>query len=89
MDGKKEPPRPILIDANIFLEVLLEREHVKECRPLLGLVQSGFVPAYVTSFVLHSIEVHLDHARKPKTLERFLTWVSEAKGLTVYTTRPQ
>jgi len=88
MDRKKQGPPPILIDSNIFLEVLLSREKEKECRPLLRMVQNGAVPAYVTSFSIHGIEVHLDSARKPKKLESFLAWVEEAQGLTVYNTSP-
>jgi predicted nucleic acid-binding protein len=89
MDRQKQDPPSILIDSNIFLEVLLNREKETECRPLLRMVQNGTVSAYVTSFSLHGIEVHLDGARKPKKLESFLVWVEEAQGLTVYHTSPQ
>ena len=89
MDRQKQGPPPVLIDSNIFLEVLLSREKEKECRPLLRMVQDGSVSAYITSFSLHGIEVHLDSARKPKKLESFLAWVVEAQGLTVYHTSPQ
>ena len=79
----------ILIDTNIFLETLLKQERANECIALLELVEKGLMRAFVTSFALHSIEIAMYRVGELEELGRFLKWVVNATGLTVYPTSPE
>lgn len=59
----------VLIDTNIFLEVLLEQKRWKECEDLLRRCrgESG-----ITDFALHSIGVTLLGLQKSSLFQRFL-----------------
>jgi len=76
----------LLIDANIFLEFLLEQERASASLALLKEVEEDKRAAYVATFALHSIEVILDRYEKPTTLKKFLFRVAATQGLTVYPT---
>jgi len=73
-----------LIDANIFLELLLGRGKAQECRKFIEGVSRGDEDAAVTHFSIHSIE-HLLAARKTEVAP-FLRSVEQATGLIVYDT---
>jgi hypothetical protein len=75
-----------LIDTNIFLEVLLERENKDECVSLLRRIEQGEIEAFTTSFTVHSIEVMMDHFKKIKELKIFLETIKGFKGLNIYYT---
>jgi len=75
-----------LIDTNIFLEVLLGRENKEECISLLRMIESGELKAFTTSFMIHSIEVMMDHFKKQKELKIFLETIRDFRGLNIYYT---
>lgn len=70
-----------LIDANIFLEMLLEQERADECEILLGKFYQGSLFGYVSSFSLHAIEVVLDRYGKLDELRKFLNDIHNCEGL--------
>jgi predicted nucleic acid-binding protein len=46
-----------LLDANIFLEILLDQERSEICENLLHNIEGMTQDFYVSGFALHSIEV--------------------------------
>ncbi len=78
-----------LIDTNIFLEVLLERESVIDCRNFLEKVQNGEVTAYQTTFSLHTIAIILERLESLDSYKEFLETVLTFKGISFYSTNPQ
>lgn len=73
----------ILLDTNIFLELLLDQKQATECESLLELVSTGRVEAAVTHFTIHAIEVALGSG---KSLDAFLRNLEHSAGLYVYDT---
>ena len=61
----------LLIDTNIFLEILLAQSHADEAKELLRKVdQHDF---FISDFALHSIGLILWRQRKPEVFRRFLS----------------
>jgi predicted nucleic acid-binding protein len=79
----------LLIDTNIFLEVMLGQSKRKACVEFLNAVRSGEQKAAVTDFSLYSIMIILDGRGKLQELDRFLRSLSAYKGLTLYATSLQ
>jgi len=77
-----------LIDANIFLEVLLEQKRYRECEEFLEKVRKGEIEASISRFSLYSIELIMIRYGKIEELKLFLTLLSTFRGLTVITTSP-
>lgn len=75
-----------LIDTNIFLEVLLERENKDECISLLRMIERGDIRAFTSSFTMHSIEVIMEHFNKINELKIFLETIRYFRGLNIYYT---
>jgi predicted nucleic acid-binding protein len=75
-----------LVDANIFLEVLLSEDRKDECKRFLRLLKDGRESGIVTDFTIHSIIVIMDHFSKLKELKTFLLSLLAYKGLHVYFT---
>jgi len=75
-----------LIDANIFLEVLLARARKEECKQLLRLLRDGKKSGIVTDFTIHSIIVVMDSVNRLSELKTFLLSLTAYKGLYVYHT---
>lgn len=73
----------LLIDTNIFLELLLGQERASECEEFLGKVSRGDIEAVVTKFTVHAIEVVLN---EPASILVFLRNVQNSVGLSVYET---
>lgn len=73
----------ILIDTNIFLELLLGRSRADECEALLNAISEGKVEAIVTHFTIHAIEAIL---RKSELIEIFLRNLERSIGLYIYDT---
>jgi hypothetical protein len=60
----------LLIDTNIFLEILLAQSHADEAKKLLRKVdQHDF---FISDFALHSIGLILLRQRKPEIFQRFI-----------------
>ena len=79
----------LLIDTNIFLEVMLAQTKRKPCMEFLNAVKTGEQKAAVTDFSLYSIMIILDGHGKLSELNRFLRSLSAYKGLTCYATTLQ
>lgn len=68
MNGLKH----LLIDTNIFLEILLEQERVKECKEVL----EKFTNLYISDFSLYSIGIKLLNEHKTDVWISFLDDIS-------------
>jgi predicted nucleic acid-binding protein len=75
----------ILVDTNIFLEVLLGRKKADECAQLLNRMSSGEVEGVVTRFSVHAIEAMLGDKSEEK-LTAFLRGLEQTHRLTVHDT---
>ena len=73
----------ILIDTNVFLELLLGRKRAEECERLLDLVSKGEIEAVVTHFSVHALEAIL---KDSEALIRLLRNIQYSSGLYVYST---
>lgn len=60
----------LLIDTNVFLEVILERDTAKDAKSLLASV--GSHDFFVSDFTLHSIGVFFFRRRQHEVFRRFL-----------------
>ena len=75
----------MLIDANIFLEVLLEQEKSENCKAFLRRVLEGNISAIVSSFTIDSIILSMTRNNiKKEKIRLFLLSLSKYKGLRVY-----
>jgi predicted nucleic acid-binding protein len=73
----------ILLDTNIFLELLLDQKRAAECENLLELISKGRREATVTHFSVHAVEAVLGDAR---SLAAFLRNLEHSLGLSIYET---
>lgn len=73
----------ILLDTNIFLELLLGQKRAAECESLLALVSKGEIEATVTHFAVHAVQAALTPG---KSLETFLRNLEHSVGLYIYDT---
>ena len=73
------PLRLILIDTNIFLEMLLGRSKADQCKDLLDMISEGRVESAVTHFSIHSVEAIM--RKKGGELTSFLRAVDQTVGL--------
>lgn len=71
----------LLIDTNIFLEILLEQARVDESKDLLA--KTNEHDFFLSDFSLHSIGVILLKRNKADALRRFISDVVIAAGTTV------
>jgi predicted nucleic acid-binding protein len=76
----------LLIDTNIFLEVLLSRPRVDESKKLLASLRDGKRNGAITDFTVHSIIVIMERFGKLNELKTFLSSLLAYKGLFVYST---
>jgi len=75
-----------LIDTNIFLEILLDRENKESCKKFLIRVEKGEIVAIITTFALHSIAIILEKLKGLKAYGKFLKTILNFEGLRVYST---
>ena len=73
----------ILLDTNIFLELLLDQKRATECEELLQLISKEKTEAAVTHFAVHAVEAVIDD---PKSLATFLGNLEHSAGLSIYDT---
>ncbi|SFM80308.1 type II toxin-antitoxin system VapC family toxin [Thermodesulforhabdus norvegica] len=71
----------LLIDTNIFLEVILEQEKVKEAQALLSQVEKH--KFFISDYSLHSIGLLLFRRRQHEVFRRFLKDMILEAGVTV------
>jgi len=74
----------ILIDTNIFLEMLLGRSKAEQCKTLQDMVSVGRTESAVTHFSIHSVEAIV--RKKAGELSSFLRALDQSVGLYVYDT---
>ena len=74
----------LLIDTNIFLEVMLGRPRQHECAEFLTQVRTGGKTAAITDFSIYSIMIILAKEKKLLELKTFLRSLSAYVGLTVH-----
>lgn len=73
----------ILLDTNIFLELLLGREGAPDCENLLQAISKGTLEATATHFTIHAVEAVL---RNEESITTFLRNLENSQGLYVYDT---
>ena len=78
-----------LIDTNIFLEVLLDREKREECERFLKKIENGEIFGIVTSFTLHSIAIILEKLGSLEDYKKFLEIIKGFISLVIYSTNPE
>jgi len=73
----------LLIDTNIFLELLLGQEKADECQKFLEMVSGGELEAVATKFSIHAIEAILNDS---ELILIFLRNLRNSIGLDIYET---
>ena len=73
----------LLIDTNIFIELMLGQEKADECEKFLNKVSKGELEGVITKFTVHAVEALLNH---PDLILTFLRNVQNSLGLIVYET---
>lgn len=73
------------IDANIFLELLLDQEKADDCEAFLEKVRDGSLKAATTDFIIDSIVLVMEkEGKKPSELSLFLSSLIGYRGLETY-----
>lgn len=74
----------VFIDANIFLEVLLDDKRAEECDNFLQKVKNKEIFAITTDFLIYTCLLQLERKIKsPKILTNFIILLGELKGLKI------
>jgi predicted nucleic acid-binding protein len=74
----------LLVDTNIFLELLLGQDKAEICEKFLEKISSGEIKAVISNFTVHAVEAILND---PTLILAFLRNVQNSSGLDVYETR--
>ncbi|MBI2632041.1 type II toxin-antitoxin system VapC family toxin [Candidatus Pacearchaeota archaeon] len=75
----------MLVDANIFLEFLLNQERAKEAVIFLNKILIGNISAYISSFTIDSIILTLYRNKiKIEDMRIFLKKLLRSKGFDIY-----
>ena len=75
----------MLIDANIFLEVLLKQEKFDACANFLKRVQKGVIKVVITTFTIDGIILALErHGQGSNGIRIFLHSLFNYAGLKIY-----
>jgi uncharacterized protein len=90
MKHKKFGPRKclnmLLVDSNIFLEVLLSQDKKDQCESFLAELRDGKKIGVITDFSIHSIIVIMSGLKRTRELQLFLQSLTAYKGLKIYNT---
>jgi len=80
-----------LIDTNIILEYLLDRNKAGQCEDFLELVENSETTGILTVFSLHSIAVILEELEEINEYRQFLETINGFEGLYIHslTTREE
>jgi len=73
----------ILLDTNVFLELMLGQRRAADCEALLSAVSKGGIEAVVTHFTVHAVEAVLGSG---EPLLTFLRNLENSLSLTVFET---
>lgn len=71
----------LLLDTNIFLEILLNQERAAEARQLLSKAEEHHL--YISDFALHSIGLSLFRCNQHKIYQQFITDLLSDTGIMV------
>lgn len=75
----------LLIDANIFLELMLNQARADECERLLTAVEEGTREAVITDLILDSVLIVMENkGKEPSELATFISSIATYKGLRLY-----
>lgn len=77
----------LLLDTNIFLEVLLDQEHAEEARRLLSQVEEH--EFFASDFSLHSLGLLLFRRRQPDVFRQLLVDLFEDGAVSVIGLTPE
>ncbi len=78
-----------LIDANIFLELMLDQARADECERFLLAVEEGTREAIITDLILDSIIIVMESKGKEASeLATFISSIASYKGLRLYWLSP-
>lgn len=75
-----------LLDANIFLEVLLNGARAAECLRLFSLLQEGRLSAVVSKFAVYSVCLILFRKKQPGLARDFLAYLDSLPALQIHGT---
>lgn len=73
----------VFIDANIFLEVLLQDKKNEECKKFLSRVVSGEVQAITSDFIVYTCMIQLEQKNTLKSMSEMVLFMNECAGLRV------
>src|SRR3989344_8767275 len=72
----------IFVDANIFLELMLEDKRSKECKAFFEKLKNKEVEARTSDFIIYSCLLEIQHKIKSlRAMENFVLFINELKGL--------
>ena len=75
----------MLIDTNVFLELLLKQGEAQNCLYFLEKVREGVIQAVVSTFTIDGILIGLErHHKNAEIMEKFLRSLLGHKGLKIY-----
>ncbi len=75
----------LLIDANIFLELMLDQARADECEDFFATVEEGAQEAIITDLILDSILIVMESKGKTASeLATFLSSIATYRGLKLY-----
>jgi len=75
----------LLLDANIFLEILLDQTRSLECEHFLKTVEAGTQQAILTDLTLDSILIVMEsRGKSPSELATFLSSIAAYRGLRLH-----
>jgi predicted nucleic acid-binding protein len=73
----------MLVDTNVFLELLLNQAKAADCASFLERIEQGQSQGFVTDFTIHSLAVILERTGHGSMLPQLFASLSAFRGLTV------
>lgn len=74
-----------LLDANIFLELLLDQKNAEDCALLLKKIEEEKVEGLISDFHLDTVLVIMEHYKSPPDdMRKFILVLNTLKGLRIY-----
>lgn len=72
------------IDANIFLDIILDDEKSEQCKSFLTKIKNDNIQALTTDFLIYSCLLQIQYKIKSQEkMKQFLSFVNELKGLKI------
>lgn len=73
----------VFVDANIFLEVLLQDKRKESCKMFLSKVISGEIKAVTSDFIIYACLLELRHKKSLQSMKEFIVFINECHGLSI------